>query len=293
MPNAPDESCLYAAMTSPAESHDRLLHELVAPIVAEIGGHPDLDSLFFVRYAEPDWQLRFRVLGRAGWIERAVRPRVDASIRPFVDAGVIGEVVFGEYAREWERYGGPAGMRLAEKIFFHDSIGCLDYLEAERRGACATPRREYSLVFTERFLDLLKFDAAERADFYHTGFSWAFRDGVFREDDRPKLDRRFDAVGDGLRELLSRDAAGAFGGDEPRRIAERCLEASRPVVESIVAGHGAGTIQGKLVDLAWSYTHLHCNRLGIDLVPEAILRYLMYRLYTEAGLRPPEARQTR
>src|SRR5580765_2746250 len=212
--SGPHESCLYAAMTSPAESHDRLLHELVAPIVAEIRDHPDLDSLFFVRYAEPDWQLRFRVLGSAGWIERSVRPRVEAKVRPFVEAGVIGQIVFGEYAREWERYGGPAGMRLAEKIFFHDSVACLEYLEAERRGACTTPRREYSLVFTERFLDLLAFDATQRAAFYQTGFAWAFRDGVLREDDRPKLDRRYDAVGDGLRDLLSADAVGAFGGDE-------------------------------------------------------------------------------
>src|SRR5262245_54423190 len=268
-------------MPSPAESHDRLLHELVVPLVEEFRDQAALDSLFFVRYAEPDWQLRFRVLGRPGWIESSVRPRVEAALRPFVQAGAIGDVVFGEYAREWDRYGGPIGMRLAEQIFFHDSLACLDVLEAERRGACAKPRREYSLAFTERFLALLKFDAAQRVAFYHAGHAWAFRDGVFREDDRPKLDRRYDAVRDGLRELLRDHSSSAFGGDEPRAIAERCLEATRPVVDEILSGHAAGTIHGNLTDLAWSYAHLHCNRLGIDVVPEAILRYLMHRLYEE------------
>ncbi|HEX4825913.1 MAG TPA: thiopeptide-type bacteriocin biosynthesis protein [Candidatus Polarisedimenticolaceae bacterium] len=277
------EACLYAAMTSPAESHDRLLHELVAPVVAEIREHPDLDSLFFVRYADPEWQLRFRVLGRPEWVDGFVRPRVEKALRPFVASGAIGEVVWGEYAREWERYGGPAGMRLAEKIFFHDSVACLEFLESEK-----VPRREYSLVFTERFLDLFHFDDAQRTAFYRTGHEWAFRDGVFRDEDRPKLERRYDGMRDGLRERVL-----TFGDETARAIAGRCLEATRPVVDELLAAHAAGHVQKDLVDLAWSYTHLHCNRLGIDVVPEAILRYLMYRLYAEGGLRPPSARQTR
>jgi hypothetical protein len=38
-----------------------------------------------------------------------------------------------------------------------------------------------------------------------------------------------------------------------------------------------------LVNLAWSLMHMHCNRLGIDAVAEAILRYYMYRLHQDAG----------
>ncbi len=283
--SARPEGCLYAVLASPPESHDRLLRELVAPIVREIRGHPDLDSLFFVRYAEPDWQLRFRVLGRPAWIETSVRPRVDSAIRPFVEEGVIGRVEFGSYAREWERYGGHEGMMLAERIFFHDSLACLDILEAEREGRLGRSRREYSLAFTERFLDLFGFDAARRLEFYREGYAWAFRDGAFREEDRPRLDRRYRALGKGLRELLedlrSADPSLAFGGPEPERIAGTALEATRPLVEALLAEHAAGTIRQGLVYLAWSYAHLHCNRLGIDLVAEAILRYMMFRLHEE------------
>jgi hypothetical protein len=55
----------------------------------------------------------------------------------------------------------------------------------------------------------------------------------------------------------------------------------RPAVEDLLAAHADGSIHQGLVYLAWSYAHLHCNRLGIDLVPEAILRYLMFRAYEE------------
>lgn len=292
------ESCLYAALTCPQEIHDRLLLDLVAPIVGEIRAHPDLDTLFFVRYADPDWQLRFRVLGRPDWIEGSVRPRVEAAIRPFVTEGEILQVEFGSYAREWDRYGGPEGMLLAERIFFHDSLACLGVLAVERDGGLARSRREYSLAATELFLDLLGFDAARRLDFYREGHAWAFRDGIFREEDRPRLERRYLDLREGLIELVD-DLRGsaparALGGAEPERIARATLASMRPIVDELLAKHAAREIRQSLTYLAWSYAHLHCNRLGIDLVPEALLRYLMFRFYEERSeARPPEARQTK
>jgi thiopeptide-type bacteriocin biosynthesis protein len=279
------EKCLYAVLESPPESHDRLLMELIAPVVREMRSDENLHSLFFVRYADPAWQLRFRVLGRPGWIDDVVRPRIESAIRPFSESGVIHGIEYGAYAREWERYGGPRGMELAERIFFYDSVACLELVEAEARGLLGKSRREYSLMFTERFLDLFRFDGSHRRQFYLEGHTWAFRDGVFREEDRPRLERQYDGVRNTLREWLrgprAEDPAIVFGGPEPARIAASCLEAMRPVAEELLAAHADGSIRQGLVYLAWSYAHLHCNRLGIDLVPEAILRYLMFRAYEE------------
>lgn len=279
------EMCLYALLESPPESHDRLLLELIAPVVREIRGDENLHSLFFVRYADPTWQLRFRVLGRPGWIDDVVRPRIERAILPFSESGLIGGTEYGEYAREWDRYGGPRGMELAEQIFFHDSLACLEILEAEVRGATGKSRREYSLLFTELFLDLFGFDGSLRREFYRDGHAWAFRDGVFREEDRARLDRQYRSVRDGLREMLrglrAEDPAIVFGGPEPARIAASCLAAMRPSAEELLARHADGSIRQELVYLVWSYAHIHCNRLGIDVVPEAILRYLMFRAYEE------------
>lgn len=277
-PTGQPETCLYAVLISAREHHDRLLIDLVAPIVRGIDRHPDLDSLFFIRYAEPEWQLRFRVLGRPAWVEGSVRPQVDEALRPFVESGEISAVQFGAYQREWERYGGPEGMRLAEQIFRYDSLAGLDVLELERAGGLAVSRREYTLAFTERFLDLFGFDAATRLQFYREGCAWAFRDGTFRDEDKPRLEERYLAIRERLGKLRLDD-----GGPEAERIARRCLDASRPVIDELLKLHAAGTIRQNLVYLAWSYAHLHCNRLGIDTTPEAILRFWMSRLY-EDGL---------
>jgi len=282
-----DEGCLYAVMHSPRENHDRLLRELVTPLVREIRGQSDLDSLFFVRYDDPDWQLRFRILGRRAWVEGPARDRLEAALRPFVAEGVIRGLEFGEYAREWERYGGALGMRLAERIFYGDSVACLDLLQAEEKGQLARSRREWSLVLTERLLDLFDFDAARRLAFYRSGHDWAFRDGLFKPEDLPSLERQYRTIREGLSDLLlgdpSRDPALQYGGPEAARIADGLLDATRPVAGELLAAHAEGKVAQDLGYLVWSYAHLHCNRLGIELVPEAILRYFMFRWHEERG----------
>jgi len=280
----PNESCLYVAIDAPRERHDDLLRDLVAPAIREIRNDPNLDSLFVVRYADPTWQLRFRVLGRPAWIRDEVRPRVERALEPFRDRGAIGSVAFGEYRREWERYGGPVGMRLAERIFTHDTHACLDLLDAETRHACARSRREWSLAFVEGFLDLLELNDAQRAAFYRAAHEWAFREGIFAESDRDALDKRYRALRPGLESLRAartRDAALAYGGDAPAAIAHACLEASRPLIAEVRRGCADGSITSELGQLAWSYTHMHCNRLGLDLPAEAILRYVMFRFYED------------
>jgi thiopeptide-type bacteriocin biosynthesis protein len=283
-----DESCLYTLMHAPRENHETLLRELVIPVVREIRDAPELDCIFFARYSVPDWQLRFRVLGRPAWIDGPVKRRIDDALAPLRDAGLTGDVEFATYQREWERYGGERGMRLAERIFLHDSLACLDLIDIEQRGALFKTRREYSLLFVERFLDLLGFDREARIAYYAFAHSWPITDGTWSDEDLRALDRKFASLEPGLVDWLrgeqSRDPSAQWGGDEPARIAVRCLDATRPVLQEVAALHRAGEIRQDLVNLAWSYTHMHCNRLGIDAMPEAILRYFMWRLYTGPSL---------
>jgi thiopeptide-type bacteriocin biosynthesis protein len=259
---------------------------LVIPVVGAIKDAADLDSIFFARYSEPDWQLRFRVLGRPAWVAEAVRPRIEAALAPARAEGLFDDVEFARYEREWERYGGEIGMRLSEQVFFQDSLACLDLIDAESRGELAKSRREYSLLYVERFLDLMGFDRETRIAYYAFAHSWPITDGTWTSTDLDALDRKFRSLEPGLVELLrgEGDAASAWGGATPARIAARCLDATRPVIQELLAHHRAGRIPQDIVNLAWSYTHMHCNRLGIDAMPEAILRYFMWRLYTGASL---------
>ncbi len=279
-------SCLFTLLYAGRDCHEQILADLVTPIARELRLAPELDSLFFARYNVPSWQIRFRVLGEAGWVDGPVRARVERQLEA-LPAGLVDEVDFATYDREIERYGGAEGMRLAEKLFLHDSLACLDLMTADRAGELKKSRREVSLLMTDRLVDLLRFDREQRLAFYAYGYRWTQEMGTWGEQDRALLDERYQGLKDGLQDLFtgeqSRDPELLWGGTEPARIAARWQEATRPVAEAILEAHGAGRIQQDLVYLAWSYAHMSANRLGIDPTPEAILRYYMHRLLQDGG----------
>jgi len=286
-----EQLCLFTLLYAPREKHERILTDLVTPIVRDIRDAPELGSLFYARYNLPSWQVRFRVVGRPDWVGGPVRERIEREVEPLSAVGVIEGVEYGKYDRELPRYGGEEGMALAEQIFFQDSLACLDLLEAERAGKVGKTRREISLLMSERFLDLLRFDRAQRLAFYTYGHQWTRDMGTWNEDDLGIIDRKFEDLQAGLQELFtgeqSRDPALLWGGEVPARIAERWIEATRPVADAVLEGLAAGRIHQDPIYLAWSYTHMNCNRLGIEATPEALLRYFMQRLLENGG-GPPD-----
>ena len=280
-----DQRCLYAMLHAPRERLEDLLMEQVAPVVAEIRNSPELDSLFFVRFSEPSWQLRFRVLGRPAWIESQIAPRMRTLADELKRRASIEGFEFATYDREYERYGGPEGIALAEKLFFLDSLAVLDWMAAERRGSVAKSRREFSILLVDRLLDLARFDRSMRLAFYRHGYAWATETSVWGADELAVLEERFQQIRPGLESLLFggpvADPAARWGGADAARIGERFLSDAAPVVESILEGHAAGQIQQDLVYLFWSYAHMFSNRLGIESAGEAVLRYFLHRLIQE------------
>jgi thiopeptide-type bacteriocin biosynthesis protein len=289
-----DPLCLFVLLYAPRDRHERILADFVTPVARGLRGAPELHSLFFARYNVPSWQVRFRVLGRPDWISGPVFERVERGLGPLKESGAVEGVEYAQYDREVERYGGEEGMALAEKLFLHDSLACLDVMEAERQGLLAKTRREVSMLLTDRLLDLLRFDREQRLAFYAYGYRWAPEMETWKDADLETIEAKYQALKPGLHDLFTGEQSGRpdwlWGGEEPARIAARWQEASRPVAEAILAAHAAGRIPQDLVYLAWSYAHMQANRLGIDPVPEALLRYFMHRVTEDGGGAPAASR---
>jgi len=283
-----DQRCLYAMLHTPRERIEDVLMEHVAPIAQEIRNAPELDSLFFVRFSDPAWQIRFRVLGRPAWIESEISPRMHALAERLQGSGAIESFGFATYDREYERYGGEEGMALAEKLFFLDSLAAFDWIAAERRGSLTRPRREFSILLVDRLLDLARFTRQQRIAFYRHGYAWATEE--WDADDVAALEQRFQKLKPGLDALFFNappsDPAALWGGADAARIAERFLSDAAPVVEAILEGHANGRIRQDLIYLFWSYAHMFTNRLGIESAGEAVLRFFLHRLIEERGQVP-------
>jgi thiopeptide-type bacteriocin biosynthesis protein len=285
MDTSGNQGCLYTICYVPRDQVESLLMRLVRPIAEEIRSHPDLDSLFFVRYSEPRWQLRFRILGRDPWVNGPLRNQVESRVRQLQASGEIEGYELTRYDREYERYGGEAGMGLAEKLFHFDSLACLEIVRLDRAGAITKSRRELAMALVERFLDLATFSPADRLEFYRFGYAWALDQGTWGEEDLSALEVRFQKLRGGLEKLFfgsrGQDPSSFYGGTEVAAVVSTFLEQARPVVTSILEAHAAGRIRQDLRYLFWSYAHMMTNRLGVEAVPEAILRFFMYRLLEE------------
>ncbi|MEO6462940.1 MAG: thiopeptide-type bacteriocin biosynthesis protein [Candidatus Eisenbacteria bacterium] len=276
-----DDACLYALLEAPFEHHELIVQELVNPLAQRWRENPELDSLFFVRYSEPVWQVRFRILAGAEWIEREARPLLAQTLESAPLESAIRHVGFATYDREFDRYGGPVGMALAERLFHLDTMACLDWLALERGGETRWTRREFVLLLVERYADAMGFDAEGRLEFDRQGFQWAFDQGVWDEAHRARLDETFERNRRGLEALLGSDPPVSGSPAEQALVAE-FVRALAPVASELVAGLEAGTIQAHRPYLAWSLSHMFTNRMGIQPPAEAILRYMAYRRHRDA-----------
>lgn len=280
-----DQGCLYSSLYVPRERQEHILERLVCPIAAEIRNHPDLDSLFFVRFSEPRWQLRFRVLGRTGWVNGSLRDLVERRVRELEATGEIEGHEFNQYDREYDRYGGELGMSLAEKLFHLDSLACLEIVRLDHAGLLQKSRREFAMALVDRFVDLAQFSPADRLEFYKFGYAWALEMKTWGQGDVDVLEKRFQQLQPGLQKLFFGRKAESpeqfYGGPEAAQVAAAFLERACPLVEEILREHRGGRIQQSLIYLFWSYAHMMTNRLGVEATPEAILRFFMYRLLEE------------
>jgi len=282
---------LSAVIESPMDRWEEILSDAITPAVRELRSRPELEALFWGRFNKPTWQIQLCVFGPAGWVDGFVRPLLDRRLAPLRESGRARAIAFGPYEPEMEPCGGEVGMRLTERISHHDSLACLDLMEAEAKGRLARSRREFSLVMVERLLDQLRFDRRMRLGFYERGYRWAFSMGSMKPEDLKVLDRKYEELRPGLLALLegeaSRNESSQWGGADPARIAKECLRATGPIIEETMAAHAAGRLSQDLVNLAWFWTGMHSNRLGIVNVSEAVLRYYMHRLYRDGEIGAP------
>ena len=120
------------------------------------------DRWFFIRYGDPEWHLRVRFHGDPARLQPEVLPRLHAALDPLLADGRIWRVQLDTYEREIERYGGPEGIALAERLFQADSDAVLDILEMLEGDEGADVRWRLALRGIDMLLGDLGFDPETR-----------------------------------------------------------------------------------------------------------------------------------
>jgi thiopeptide-type bacteriocin biosynthesis protein len=269
---APGSAWTYAKLYTGTATADRVLAQVVRPLVDEALTAGVADSWFLIRYADPHWHLRVRLRGDAG---RVITLLHDAAA-PLLADGSIWRVQLDTYERELERYGGDAGMALSEALFHHDSEAVLAIVETLRGDEGLDARWRLAVVGIDRLLDDLGLDLAAKA-----GWAKERRDAFAREfgvDGRVagQIGRRHRLERDALERLLAVDDPG----DHPLAPGLLALRARSERLAPVAA-----ELRRRAVDvagLAASYAHMHANRLlrSAHRRQELVLSDLLLRLYT-------------
>ncbi|MET8763299.1 lantibiotic dehydratase [Lentzea sp. NPDC004782] len=105
---------LYAKLRCSPARQNEVLSRYVAPLLAA-------HEWFFVRYSDPGPHLRLRVRGAPSALWGEVLPELRSLVSELVDLGLSHGMELDCYRPEEERYGGPAAMELAERVFFADT----------------------------------------------------------------------------------------------------------------------------------------------------------------------------
>jgi thiopeptide-type bacteriocin biosynthesis protein len=252
----PGGDWLYLKLYGGPSTLERVLSEAVAPVVHGEVASGGVARWFFLRYADPDWHVRLRLRGAPAHLYGAVLPALERALRPYHADGALHRLALDTYEPEIERYGGPAGMELAEAIFEADSRALIDVMP--RHPPDRPERWRLTLLGMHDLLDALGLDLDARLAFTRRtrdGFAVEHGAGVaarkalgirFRHEraaiEALLIDRRDAGLGDALTVLDARRAA---------------LRGTAAVMRAAIE---SGAVTRPLEELASSYLHMWVNR---------------------------------
>jgi thiopeptide-type bacteriocin biosynthesis protein len=285
---APDSEWLFAKLYCSPSHADRLLLELVRPLVKEMtngGGVPDW---FFVRYGDPRWHLRLRFHGAPADLSAHLLPALLERAAPFQRQAILWRLELDTYEPEVERYGGSLGIGIAERLFQIDSELCLELMPLFSDDAGAELRWQLAFAGADRLLSGLGFSLTEKKTLAEQMRAAREQTWIVDEAYRKQLARKFRS-GD-LRRVLSSilgggdsdaDAVGGLLPAEAMAAFARFSQRLQPIGEELRTLAQAGQLTATIDDLATSFVHMHFNRMlrSCHLEQEAVLCDFLVRSY--------------
>ena len=181
---------LYFKFYVGSKLSDSVLTEAIKPLVERLLEEKLIDKWFFIRYADPEKHVRFRVhlmdIKRIG----DVFLQIKNAVQSFENEGIIWKMQVDSYQREIERYGANV-MEMTESIFCEDSkaiVAMIDQTWGEEREVI---RWHYTLKLIDVFLTDFGLSLSAKKDLLErmkTSFANEFR---INKELKLQLDQKF------------------------------------------------------------------------------------------------------
>lgn len=259
----PGSQWLFAKIYTGPATADQLLRELVPGIVREARSQGLCDRWFFIRYADPHWHLRIRFRGEPAALVGQLLPLLSARLNPYLANGSVQKFLLDTYRPEHERYGGPVGIELTERLFEIDSDATLRLMPLALRKIPSHDRWLLALGGAQAILDELLGYGSEGCAAQRRVLSQllAGLDREFLVDTslRRQIGEKYRRERTRLEILMS-----SIRQEAEDELVEALRARSRqmsPLTAEIRERAAAGTILASLEELAGSYIHMWMNRM--------------------------------
>jgi thiopeptide-type bacteriocin biosynthesis protein len=256
----PGSEWLFAKIYASPSHIDRLLIEHIKPLAEEVLAAGDADGWFFIRYADPHGHLRLRFHGSPRILSARVLPQLWECLHR-QQQGRVWRVQLDTYERELERYGGIAGMRIAERLFQFDSELVLAFLSAIADRLGAERRWHLGFLSVDTLLAGLGLDLSTRRVLVNNLAKAQESRFAVNQRYKKQLAEKFRSERHRLEALL---VSSSDHGELPT-LAHSAVKLYAERLESVRAelacAWQAGELTKSIAELAGSYVHMHLNRL--------------------------------
>jgi thiopeptide-type bacteriocin biosynthesis protein len=267
---APGSEWLYAKLYTGTATADRALREVLAPLVREALAAGWADGWFFIRYGDPEWHVRVRFHGDPAALAGRLLPALHAGAAPLLDDGRLWKLQLDTYEREVERYGGPLGIGLVERLFQVDSDAVLEVLDMLEGDEGADVRWRLAFYGVDTLLNDLGLDAEAKLATLgrmRQGFAQEFAGPADRDTDgksakalQVQLDQKFRTERPKLEPLLDAGADPENAFAPALAVFARRSLATAPIIDELRRLEREGRLRDTLAEMAPSLAHMHVNR---------------------------------
>ncbi|HWH94856.1 MAG TPA: thiopeptide-type bacteriocin biosynthesis protein [Baekduia sp.] len=247
----PGSEWLYAKLYMAPDLTDELIGGPLRALTRELTDTRRVFSWFFLRFVDPDFHVRLRMRGDPATLTTSVLPRMCEWAQRLVEQRTLERFALDTYEPEIERYGGPAGVLLAERAFAADSVAVAELVARREAILSEIDWAQLGAWTVDDLLDALGIRRDERASWYRGRYA------IYEHASEFRSARTL------LRALL--DSGDAPRGGHARDLVTAILVQRRAALRDVARGFDELTRREQLslplADIAASLVHMHCNRL--------------------------------
>ncbi|EJP85542.1 lantibiotic dehydratase [Bacillus cereus] len=278
----PGDNWLFIKLYNDSTRDEELIYNHIHEFCTNLVVNGDIDSYFFMRYADPKRHIRLRLSG-----DFSKGNMLYTLNQWFLSLNKIGLLLIAEistYEREVERYGGPKLIGLAESLFYYDSLCVEQILRCINNDETTLSLEEISIISIIHYLECFNIQFQKQLEIINNVTSYKNYTKEFRE----KRDKYLQ-IGNSLNNWKT--LSGIENESRIISILQIRKEAIQILNNSMIEVEKQGELYNTREDIILSIIHLHLNRLlGIDRELETkvmtLSRHVLHNLrYTRERLK--------